>query len=188
MKAAGTKGIPARIGGDEFMMVLEDIKDELELRNILRVVRSGFQWLYPDKLKGIHFGCSIGVAMYPQDARDYDTLVNIADNALYLAKAKGKNRYIIYDIYKHGELSGDNLSLALVQKEKIRHVTVSGFDHFSFLRNPPNIITVEPLFDIWADETIRLLSSVPQPLYRVRFLPVQLQVPENRDQNSCVCL
>lgn len=121
MKAAGTKGIPARLGGDEFMMVLEDIKDELELRNILRVVRSGFQWLYPDKLKGIHFGCSIGVSMYPQDARDYDALVNIADNALYLAKAKGKNRYIIYDINKHGKLSGDELSLALVQKEMIRH-------------------------------------------------------------------
>lgn len=121
MKAAGTKGIPARLGGDEFMMVLEDIKDELELRNILRVVRSGFQWLYPDKLKGIHFGCSIGVSMYPQDARDYDALVNIADNALYLAKAKGKNRYIIYDINKHGKLSGDELSLTLVQKEMIRH-------------------------------------------------------------------
>lgn len=121
MKAAGTKGVPARIGGDEFMMVLEDIKDELELRNILRVIRSGFQWLYPDKLKSIHFGCSIGVSMYPQDARDYDTLVNIADNALYLAKAKGKNRYIIYDVYKHGQLTGDNLSLTLVQKEMIRH-------------------------------------------------------------------
>lgn len=121
MKAAGTKGVPARIGGDEFMMVLEDIKDELELRNILRVIRSGFQWLYPDKLKGIHFGCSIGVSMYPQDAGDYETLFSIADNALYLAKAKGKNRYIIYDIYKHGGLSGDNLSLTLVQKEMLRH-------------------------------------------------------------------
>ena len=125
MKAAGTKGVPARIGGDEFMMVLEDIKDELELRNILRVIRSGFQWLYPDKLKNIHFGCSIGVSMYPQDARDYDTLFSIADNALYLAKAKGKNRYIIYDIYKHGKLSGDDLSLTLVQKEMIRHDMVN---------------------------------------------------------------
>ncbi|MBQ8598001.1 MAG: GGDEF domain-containing protein [Lachnospiraceae bacterium] len=121
MKAAGTKGVPARIGGDEFMMVLEDIKDELELRNILRVVRSGFQWLYPDKLKGIHFGCSIGVSMYPQDAKDYESLFNIADNALYLAKAKGKNRYVIYDIYKHGQLSGNDFDLALVHKEKIRH-------------------------------------------------------------------
>lgn len=125
MKAAGTKGVPARIGGDEFMMVLEDIKDELELRNILRVVRNGFQWLYPDKLSGIHFGCSIGVSMYPQDARDYDSLFTIADNALYLAKAKGKNRYVIYDINKHGKLSGDDLSLTLIQKEKVRHDMVA---------------------------------------------------------------
>jgi len=71
--------------------------------------------------------------------------------------------------------------LRMLKKEKIRHVTISGFDHFSFLRNPPDIITVEPLFDIWADETIRLLSSVPQPLYRVRFLPMRLLVPENRE-------
>lgn len=123
-KAAGTKGIPGRVGGDEFIMVLEDVKDELELRNILRVVRSGFQWLYPDKLQPIQFGCSIGVAMYPQDARDYDSLYNIADNALYLAKAKGKNRYIIYDVKKHGKVSEGDYALTLVKNNLVKHDAV----------------------------------------------------------------
>ena len=120
-KAAGVKGVPGRVGGDEFVMVLEDIEDELELRNILRVIRSGFQWLYPDKLQPVQFGCSIGVAMYPQDARDYASLYNIADNALYLAKAKGKNRYIIYDVNKHGEVAGGDYSLTLVKNNLIKH-------------------------------------------------------------------
>lgn len=120
-KATGVKGIPGRVGGDEFLMVLEDIKDELELRNILRVVRSGFQWLYPDKLQPIQFGSSIGVAMYPQDAENYDSLYNIADNALYLAKAKGKNRYIIYDVHKHGKVLEGDYALTLVKNNLVKH-------------------------------------------------------------------
>ena len=67
--------------------------------------------------------------------------------------------------------------LRMLKKEKISHVTVSGFDHFSFLRNPPDIITVGPVFDIWAEETIRLLSRFPQLPCRVRFLPMKLHVP-----------
>lgn len=119
-KAAGVKGAPGRVGGDEFVLILEDIKDEPELRNILRVVRSGFQWLYPDKLQPVQFGCSIGVAMYPQDAENYERLYNIADNALYLAKAKGKNRYIIYDINKHGEVSEGDYALTLVKNNLVK--------------------------------------------------------------------
>lgn len=123
-KAAGVKGVPGRVGGDEFIMVLEDVKDELELRNILRVVRSGFQWLYPDKLQPVQFGCSIGVAMYPQDAENYESLYNIADNALYLAKAKGKNRYIIYDVKKHGKVAEGDYALTLVKNNLINYDVV----------------------------------------------------------------
>lgn len=67
----------------------------------------------------------------------------------------------------------------MLKREKISHVTVSGFDHYSILDNPPDILTVEPLFDIWADETIRLLSNIPY-FYRVRFMPMRLHVPKKR--------
>ena len=50
-----------------------------------------------EKQPGYEFGASIGVAKYPQDGTVYEELFRIADGCLYIAKEKGKNRYIIYD-------------------------------------------------------------------------------------------
>lgn len=66
----------------------------------------------------------------------------------------------------------------MLKKEKIRHVTVSGFDHFSHLANAPDILTAEPVFAVWARAAVRLLQDIPQPLYRVCFMPVRLHIPE----------
>ena len=45
----------------------------------------------------------MGVCKYPDNGSDYDSLFNKADKCLYIAKNKGKNRYIIYDAQKHGD-------------------------------------------------------------------------------------
>jgi hypothetical protein len=53
----------------------------------------------------------MGVATYPKDSNDYDTLFKIADYSLYMAKRQGKGRYVIYDSEKHGPVTcntGDN--------------------------------------------------------------------------------
>ncbi|MFA9376855.1 MAG: GGDEF domain-containing protein [Lachnotalea sp.] len=95
-------GVAGRIGGDEFLIALENIESEQLLRNMLRSIRANIQWLYKDKLSAFQLSCSIGVSSYPKDASDYDTLFKLADYSLYLAKSKGKSRYIIYDFKLHG--------------------------------------------------------------------------------------
>lgn len=51
---------------------------------------------------------SIGASSYPDDGREYDDLFKIADKMLYLAKEKGKNRYIIYTPELHKDyVTGD---------------------------------------------------------------------------------
>ena len=101
--AVGRKGLCGRIGGDEMFIVMEGLKDDEGIRNVLRTVRNNVSWLYHDDPRNINMiTCSIGSATYPYDARDYDELFKIADKMLYLAKEKGKNRYIIYheDIHR----------------------------------------------------------------------------------------
>lgn len=98
-------GVAGRIGGDEFLIVLENIESEKLLRNMLRSIRANIQWLYKEKLTAFQLGCSMGVACFPKDATDYDTLFKLADYSLYLAKNKGKCRYIIYDKKLHGTVS-----------------------------------------------------------------------------------
>ena len=49
----------------------------------------------------------MGISTYPVDSTDYDELFMQADKALYIAQEKGKNRYVIYDIAKHGPVEKD---------------------------------------------------------------------------------
>lgn len=49
----------------------------------------------------------MGVSTYPVDSSDYDELFMQADKALYIAQQKGQNRYVIYDVNKHGTVEKD---------------------------------------------------------------------------------
>lgn len=94
--AIGKRGMLGRIGGDELMLVLTSVENDTELRNILRTVRTSIQWAFREKKEGLHLTCSMGVAAYPIHAHSYDQMFQLADRMLYLAKKRGKNRYIIY--------------------------------------------------------------------------------------------
>ena len=100
--AVGSRGLCGRIGGDEMFIVMEGLNDNEGIRNVLRTVRNNTKWLYHDDPRNIKITCSIGSATYPNDAKSYDELFKIADKVLYLAKEKGKDRYIIYheDIHR----------------------------------------------------------------------------------------
>lgn len=115
-KETGSKGVAGRIGGDEFMLVLDDINDEMELRSILRAVRSNIEVLCAEKTDGLKVTCSMGTAAYPKDASSYQQLFRTADKALYIAKEKGKDRYVIYDKEKHGAVSEERTAISTGSK------------------------------------------------------------------------
>ena len=101
----GTRGTAGRIGGGMFLLILEGIADETDLRGILRAIRTKFEWAWEsgsEKKALAHVTCSIGASCYPENARTYEELFMQADKALYIAREKGHNRYVIYDVNKHG--------------------------------------------------------------------------------------
>ena len=102
------KGVAGRIGGDEMFVVLEGINSLSDLRGVLRSIRSNVEWAYKDRKEVPPLSCSIGVSTYPYDAVVYDDLFKIADKMLYLAKEKGKNRYIIYAPEVHGDVLSED--------------------------------------------------------------------------------
>lgn len=87
----------ARLGGDEFVVLLLDIEREDEcittLERLLSVISQ------PMEINGtpVALGASIGVSIYPQDDENPDILLRHADQAMYVAKQSGKNRYHIFD-------------------------------------------------------------------------------------------
>ncbi|MCE5235996.1 MAG: EAL domain-containing protein [Eubacteriales bacterium] len=86
--------VVARFGGDEFVLLLQ-ISSQDELRRIMdRLMASTRK---PVVLAGQAFYVSVsaGVALYPQDGTDADTLLKNADAAMYAAKDAGKSRYLL---------------------------------------------------------------------------------------------
>jgi len=83
----------SRLGGDEFTIILPELLDpnniERVARNILKKLSEPFQ--LQDDIA--YISVSIGVAIYPDDAKDTQVLIKCSDQAMYLAKNTGRNRY-----------------------------------------------------------------------------------------------
>ncbi len=89
----------ARIGGDEFVAVLVDIEKMTDCEPVLvRLLQAS---AYPVTVKNtiLQVSASIGVTLYPQDGVDADLLMRHADQAMYIAKQAGKNRYHLFDTH-----------------------------------------------------------------------------------------
>lgn len=87
----------ARIGGDEFVIILPDVHSDVALLetvgDILSVFQQPFDLANHDSLR---VSTSIGIALYPRDGQDSETLLKNADTAMYLAKKNGRNGYAFY--------------------------------------------------------------------------------------------
>lgn len=87
----------ARLGGDEFVLLLADIASPEECSVILERVLAATGSAVVIEGHAISTSASIGVSLYPQDHVDADTLLRHADQAMYLAKNAGKNRFHLFD-------------------------------------------------------------------------------------------
>lgn len=115
--AIGTDAVAGRMGGDEFLIVFEKYEDELEYRNVLRYIKMNVQTVYRSRFGDNPLTCSIGLGRYGYGpcSTNYHDLFRIADRALYLAKQKGRNRYIIYKPELHGDFNSPDDSGDIVK-------------------------------------------------------------------------
>jgi len=100
----GSRGYAGRFGGDEFLIVTDKVKTEDEFVMMQKAIRKNMAAQCAEMYEGIKVTTSVGIAQYPKDASSYEELFRLADKCLYLAKAKGKNRFIIYVPEKHKDL------------------------------------------------------------------------------------
>jgi diguanylate cyclase (GGDEF)-like protein/PAS domain S-box-containing protein len=78
-----------RQGGDEFVLLVPDVQDVDQLLTLAEKLQSSLGQPYGDLPAGIAIGASIGVACWPDHAKDADALLDAADNAMYRAKRGG---------------------------------------------------------------------------------------------------
>ena len=118
MKSALREGDTlARIGGDEFVAVLVDLESAQDSEPVLkRLLHAAAEPVELDALV-LQVSASIGVTFYPQDGVDADLLMRHADQAMYIAKQAGKNRYHVFDVAHD--------AAAKTRREDLAHIRVA---------------------------------------------------------------
>ncbi|MFC0351034.1 sensor domain-containing diguanylate cyclase [Undibacterium danionis] len=87
----------ARVGGDEFIVILKDIDQLDKLKSIAdKIVSSAAQSMSFENADTIHIGASVGITLCSTPDFDHNELMSQADEAMYQAKKSGKNQYRIY--------------------------------------------------------------------------------------------
>lgn len=87
----------ARIGGDEFVILLTGLKDDNYSTRLAERIISALKPVFKIDKHKINSSFSIGISLYPNDGKDVDTLFKCADAAMYRAKKQGKNSYFVHD-------------------------------------------------------------------------------------------
>lgn len=86
----------ARLGGDEFVILLPVIKDGHDAVAVAEKIRMAVDQPFLIDQHHIDISASIGIAFYPDHATDAEGLMQCADSAMYLAKTRGGNRFVLY--------------------------------------------------------------------------------------------
>jgi len=110
----------ARYGGDEFVIVLRDIGKSHYVASICEAISRSIANPFPIQEKSLHVSCSIGVALYPRDGDDPETLFKYADMALYRAKDLGRSNYQFFSSEINEKM------LERVTLENALHLAVAG--------------------------------------------------------------
>ena len=93
----GNMHFTARMGGDEFVIILEGQDSRSEVLRWVDSLHELFARPIAIEDKILHTTISIGITLFPQDGRDFKQLIKNADLALYKAKERGKNQYAFFD-------------------------------------------------------------------------------------------
>ena len=83
----------SRVGGDEFVVVLSDLLNTNDAFGVAKDVLAALAKPFELSGKAIRITVSVGVAIYPADGEDLDSLVKEADDAMYRAKKRGRNNF-----------------------------------------------------------------------------------------------
>jgi len=121
----------SRIGGDEFVLLLLDLNNENEFINSVERILDIVQQTFLIDNSTINISASLGVTLFPQNDNDADTLLRHADQAMYMAKQKGKNQYCLFDPHLNQQ--------AFQHEQEINRIKQALTDNEFFLYYQPKV-------------------------------------------------
>lgn len=116
--------VVGRLGGDEFMIILRNIKGSQDTINVAKKILRSMRPPFRFDSQSLHVTTSIGISMYPLDGGDSEMLLRNADISMYRAKEKGGNTYELYaptmNTKAHEELTLENDLREALDKNELK--------------------------------------------------------------------
>ncbi|HEV7178595.1 MAG TPA: EAL domain-containing protein [Candidatus Baltobacteraceae bacterium] len=97
VKDFGDRATIARMGGDEFVVLMTDCRDADQARDVAEAITASISEPFQLDEYEQFISASIGISIYPEDGRDDQTLIKNADIAMYRAKERGRNGHYFYN-------------------------------------------------------------------------------------------
>ncbi|KAF3978178.1 MAG: EAL domain-containing protein [Methylococcales symbiont of Iophon sp. n. MRB-2018] len=129
----------ARIGGDEFVIILPELERSVDAETIATKIFSVFSKAVDIDGNEVFISASIGVAIFPEDGEDAETLQRNADNAMYSAKEGGRNRFHFYT--------------SSIRVETERRIALITYLRSAIVKNELSLV-YQPIVDIVTNETV----------------------------------
>ncbi|HXS77997.1 MAG TPA: EAL domain-containing protein [Terracidiphilus sp.] len=103
-KCVRKKDTVARIGGDEFVIVMGDVSATGDVEVVAARVLEELSSTFLIEEYSLHTSCSIGISLYPENGCDRETLIRYADQAMYAAKENGRSAYRFFSAELNDEI------------------------------------------------------------------------------------
>lgn len=100
----------ARLGGDEFVVVLDDLEGSDDASSVAQKIVDAVSADITVGRLALNVTASVGIARWPDDGRTVSELLRAADQAMYIAKSRGRNGYASLPPHQHGALKGGSHS------------------------------------------------------------------------------
>ncbi len=116
----------ARAGGDEFLIILNDIENKNEITEIAKNIVHKFRKPFELEDTTVHITCSIGICLYPKNGDNMETLMKNADIAMHKTKEKQGNDYQFYNDNMHSQMKNkfditESLIMGIQKDEFVLH-------------------------------------------------------------------
>ncbi len=158
--------IVSRFSGDEFVVVLTDLKTVDDSSNIIQKIVDRFQKPFFVQNNPFDITFSIGISLYPNDADDEQDLLKYADMAMYRVKNSGKNTYIYYD---------ESMNTNILEHIKIEQDMKEG------IKNDEFVLHYQPQFEVGSEKIIGFEALVrwQHPKLGLKFPDYFIDIAEN---------
>lgn len=152
----------ARVGGDEFVIVLSGIKSQAEVATAAKRVLNAISGRFVIQGHTLSTSCSVGISIFPDHCEEVERLIQFADQAMYWAKEKGRNNYQFFT---------EEMNIQVVQQLTLENDLRQAIEHKEFF------LVYQPQVEVSSGRIVGIEALIRWPHPKLGLVPPDKFIP-----------